>query len=71
MASYNWAIDREVDKIAQKVDICPTPLLLRFIINVKTFIWELNDQRKGRNSQLILILNHSRAIFISVYLIIY
>jgi len=50
--SYLGVIGRKVDIIAQRVDICPAVVFQRLIINKKrsvSFIWELNDQRQGRN----------------------
>lgn len=43
---YPGVIDREIEKIAQRVNICPALRLLRFIINLKgfvSFIWEQYD----------------------------
>jgi hypothetical protein len=33
--SYLGVTDREVDKIAQRVNMCPALLILRLIINIK------------------------------------
>jgi hypothetical protein len=39
--SYLRVIDREVDKIASEVDICPALVLLWLIINIKVCVFYL------------------------------
>jgi len=42
-----------VDKIAQRVDICPALVLTKaYYKGFVSFIWELNDLRWGRNPRL-------------------
>lgn len=45
---YLRVTDREVDKVAQRVDTCPAQVLLRAYYTYKgfmSFIWELSDLR--------------------------
>jgi hypothetical protein len=49
---YLGFIDREIDKIAQRDDICPALVLLRIIINIKVFGNGM-IQSWGGNHQLI------------------
>ena len=60
--SYSGVSVREVDIIAERVDICPAVVLTKGYYEYEAclfFNWELNDQRQSKNTSLRLNINHN------------
>lgn len=53
--SYLGVVDRKVDKIAQRVDICLSLVLSKAYYKYRTFVFLFGNPRWGRNSPLVNI----------------